>query len=260
MFLMGKVQNQSTKGDPILMALPKACSDEDAAVAFIEKQRWGGKAACVLCGDIDVYKMMNKDGKTRQENYRWRCRGCKAQFTVRKGTVFEDSAIPLKHWCFAFGRAATRKKGVSALEIHRQTGISYKSSLFMLHRIRFAMADSAPGLLGPGGGDVEVDETYIGGKMRYPGQYPPGRPGPKSNKPCVVALVERGGSAKAMLAGSVTGKTFKQVVLENVDPSARILTDEAPHYHGLNKSFARGHKSVKHWRREYVRPGTDIHS
>lgn len=103
---------------------------------FMEKQRWGDKPYCPRCGDFDVYQM--KDSKTgeRQANFRWRCHGCKGQFTVRIGTVFEDSRAELRHWCFAFWRAATSKKGVSALEIHRQTGLAYKSCLFMLHRIR----------------------------------------------------------------------------------------------------------------------------
>jgi transposase-like protein len=136
------VQNQSTKNAPIISALPNACRDEKAAVEFMEKQRWGAHPACPHCGDLDVYRM--KDSKTgeRQANYRWRCHGCKEQFTVRIGTVFEESRIELRHWCFAFWRASTSKKGVSALEIHRQTGVSYKSALFMMHRIRFAMNEN----------------------------------------------------------------------------------------------------------------------
>src|SRR5438552_11072110 len=158
-----KVQNQSTKGDTVIAALPFACQDEKAAVEFIEKQRWGSKPVCPLCGGVLPYQM--KDSKTgeRQANFRWRCHDCKGQYTVRKGTVLEDSAIPLMHWCFGFWRASTSKKGVSALEIHRQTGLSYKSSLFLLHRIRYAMQE------GPGEplkGDVEVDELFVGGKPR----------------------------------------------------------------------------------------------
>ena len=83
--------------------------------------------------------MHNPVTRERQANFRWRCHDCKKQFTVRTGTVFEDSKAPLRHWCYAFWRSATSKKGVSALEIHRHTGLSYKSCLFMLHRVRFAM-------------------------------------------------------------------------------------------------------------------------
>lgn len=250
-----KVQNRSTKNDPVIAAIPLACADEKAAVEFIEKQRWGAHPACPRCGDTSVYQM--KDSKTgeRQANFRWRCHGCKQQFTVRIGTVFEDSRIELRHWCFAFWRAATSKKGVSALEIHRQTGLSYKSSLFMLNRIRFAMADSAPAMLGPNGGDVEVDEMYIGGKPRYRNQSKRGR---GTKKQCVVALVERGGSVKTKPVANVTAKTLKQAILDNVDCSARIISDENSAYTGIGLQFDRGHETVRHGAREYVRG--DVHS
>src|SRR6267378_6788402 len=149
-----KIQNQSTKNDPVLVDIPKACSDELAAVEFLEKQRWGDSPACPNCGVFNVYQMIDSKTGERQANYRWRCRDCKEQFTVRIGTVFEESRIPLRHWCYAFWRASTSKKGVSALEIHRQTGVSYKSALFMLHRIRFAMTETDPT---PLTGTVEAD-------------------------------------------------------------------------------------------------------
>jgi transposase-like protein len=161
-----KVQNESTKGDPVITELPSACADEKLAVEFMEKQRWGDRPACPHCGSENVYQMMDsKDPTKRQANFRWRCREkqCHQQFTVRIGTVFEDSRAELRHWCFAFWRAATSKKGVSALEIHRQTGLAYKTCLFMLHRIRHAMDEQD---VEPLSGIVEVDETYIGGKPR----------------------------------------------------------------------------------------------
>lgn len=249
---MSKVQNRSTKNDPVLTELPLACADERAAVEFMEKQRWGDFPACPRCGDMAVYQM--KDSKTgeRQANYRWRCKGCEKQYTVRTGTVFEDSRAELRHWCYAFWRAATSKKGVSALEIHRQTGLSYKSSLFMLHRIRFAMADSADGMLT---GPVEVDETYVGGKPRFKGQSKRGR---GTKKQCVMALVERGGKVKTKPVANVTAKTLKQVVRDNVDPSATIMSDENSAYAGLGDEFAGGHHTTTHSKREYVRG--EVHS
>jgi transposase-like protein len=209
-----KVQNRSTKGDTTLQALPKACSDEKAAVQFMELQRWGDSPACPCCGSVDVYQM--KDSKTgeRQANYRWRCKDCKKQYTVRTGTVFEESRIELRHWCFAFWRASTSKKGVSALEIHRQTGISYKSSLFMLHRIRFAMA---PADSNPLTGIVEVDETYIGGKPRHPAQA---REKWTSKVP-VMAMIERGGQVRLKIKGDwedAVGKALKKERPKKVSP------------------------------------------
>ncbi len=245
-----KVQNRSTKNDPVIRALPEACADEEAAVEFVERMRWGGHPACPHCGDTDVYQMMNTNNTARQANYRWRCRGCKAQFTVRIGTVFEDSRIELRHWCFAFWRASTSKKGVSALEIHRQTGVSYKSALFMLHRIRYAMSESAPAMLGQDCGDVEVDETYVGGKPRYRGTSKRGR---GTKKQCVLALVERNGSVKTKPIANVSAKTLQTAIRQNVDGSARIVTDENSAYTGIGKHYARGHQTVCHSAHEYVR-------
>jgi transposase-like protein len=158
----------------------------------------------------------------------------------------------MRHWCLGFFRAATSKKGVSALEIHRQTGLSYKSALFMLHRIRFAMADSA---VGPLSGPVEVDETYVGGKPRYRGQSKCGR---GTNKQPVVALVERKGRVKAKPVTNVTGKTLKDVIRSNVDVDATIITDENPSYNGIGNHYWGGHHTVCHSAKEYVRG--DIHS
>jgi transposase-like protein len=241
-----KVQNRSTKGDAILQALPKACSDEKAAVEFMELQRWGDSPACPSCGSVSVYQM--KDSKTgdRQVNYRWRCKDCKDQYTVRKGTVFEDSRIGLRHWCFGFWRAATSKKGVSALEIHRQTGLSYKSCLFMLHRIRFAMA---PADSNPLTGIVEVDETYVGGKPRHPREAR----AKWTSKVPVMAMVERGGRVRPTLIPNVTAKTLHNAIRENVDRRATIMTDELSSYSGIGKEFEGGHHTVNHSADEYVR-------
>jgi transposase-like protein len=147
-----------------IAALPAACADEAAAVEFIEAQRWGSKPTCVHCGSENVYKMTGRDG-SRNARFLWRCRACSEQYTVRIGTVYEDSRLPLKHWCYAFWRASSSKKGVSALEIKRHCQITYKSALFLMHRVRFAMTPdkaTAPKL----GGTCEADETYIGGKPR----------------------------------------------------------------------------------------------
>jgi transposase-like protein len=242
-----KVQSRSTKGDPVLMALPAACSDERAAVEFMEKQRWGDQPACPCCGSIAVYQMLDSKTGERQANYRWRCKDCKQQYTVRKGTVFEDSRIALRHWCYAFWRASTSKKGVAALEIHRQTGLCYKSSLFLLNRIRFAMSNSAPDMLK---GPVEVDETYIGGKPRYKGQS---KRGHGTNKQGVMAMVERGGKVKTKPIASVTAFHLKQIIRDNVHKSARIFSDECTSYTGIGKEFDGGHDTVKHRAKEYAR-------
>jgi transposase-like protein len=252
MAMATKVQNQSTKHDLVIEALPVACSNERAAVEFMEKQRWGDHPACPRCGDLSVYQM--KDAKTgeRQANYRWRCHGCKQQFTVRIGTVFEESRIELRHWCFAFWRASTSKKGVSALEIHRQTGVSYKSALFMLHRIRFAMNET---VTSPLGGTVEVDEVYIGGKARH---YNGSRKTRPIKKTAVLGLIERGGRVRPRVIADVTAHTLKSAIRENVAKSARIYTDEYSGYRGIGAEFEGGHDTVRHSTNEYARG--DVHT
>lgn len=244
-----KVQNESTKNDPVITELPAACADEKLAVEFMEEQRWGDKPYCPRCGDHSVYQM--KDSKTgeRQANFRWRCHGCKEQFTVRIGTVFEDSRAPLRHWCFVFWRAATSKKGVSALEIHRQTGLSYKSCLFMLHRVRCAMDETD---IEPLNGTVEVDEVFIGGKpRRFHGSRFTDK-GLKDRKTAVVGLLERNGRVRPKVVADVTGDTLHEVIRQNVDKRARIMTDNWSGYRGL-KNEGWNHAHVNHSMYEYVR-------
>src|SRR5258705_3350330 len=150
--------NEQTK------TLPKACSDEAAAVEFLECQRWASDPYCPRCESRRVHQLKQRGNGTRSKRFLWYCEICQRQFTVRIGTVLEDSRIALRHWCYAFWAACASKKGVSALQIKRMTGLSYKSALFMMHRIRWAMMDE---FNAPLQGTVEVDEAYVGGKPRY---------------------------------------------------------------------------------------------
>lgn len=212
----------------------------------METQRWGEHAHCPRCGDHDVYKMMNKAGTERQAGFRWNCRGGKQQFTVRIGSVLEDSRIPLRHWCFGLWRAATSKKGVSALEIHRQTGLSYKSCLFMLARIRCAM-DEAP--TEPLTGTVEVDEIYIGGKVRHKNKY--NERGVREKYPILVML-QRGGRIRTKRVATVNGENLKKALLANISLDANLMTDESAIYRRPGKDFA-SHQTANHSRDEYAR-------
>ena len=240
-----------------------ACADEDVAVEFMETLRWGDDPACPRCGDADVYKMRKRGSQERNARKLWKCRGCNRQFSVKIGTVMEDSPIPLRTWCYAFWAACASKKGVSALQIKRQTGLSYKSALFMMHRIRWAMSGSSTGLLG---GTVEVDETFVGGKRgkRAPAseeyqkltgrKYKPGKPADfKDRKTPVVALVQRDGNARAYVPADVRALNLKKAVRENVHRSARIMTDQNSAYRGLGAEFAGGHHTVNHSKKEYAR-------
>jgi len=238
----------------VIENIPLACSDELAAVEFLEKQRWGNDPACIKCGSVEVYKM--KDAKTGKRNrrYLWRCRDCQEQYTVRIGTVYEESRIELRHWCYAFWRACTSKKGVSALEIKRHCQISYKSALFLMNRIRFAMAPDpdAPKLTGT----VECDEMYIGPrKTRYKGMSGVGR---STSKIPVFCAVERQGEIRRRIVADVTAASLKGAIREEVDRRSRIVTDEFAAYRGLGKEYVGGHDTVAHSTKEFARG--DVHT
>ncbi|HTK76806.1 MAG TPA: IS1595 family transposase [Gemmataceae bacterium] len=126
-------------------ALPLACCNESAAVEFVEKMRWGDYPACVHCGGEDVYRMTDARTGGRNKRFLWRCRSCNRMFTARIGTVFEDSRLELRHWCYAFWRASTSGEGVAAREIMRQCRTSYKTALFVMQRLHSATLAPEPG-------------------------------------------------------------------------------------------------------------------
>jgi transposase-like protein len=233
--------------DEVLSNIPEACTDELAAVEFMENQRWGKQPACPHCGSIKVSKMTDSNGG-RNKRFLWRCHDCKRQFTVRIGTVFEDSRIPLKVWCHSFWRACASKKGVSALQISRECHITYKSALFLMHRIRYAM--TVPQQQEKLQGTVEADETYVGGKPRFKGYSKRGR---GTQKTPVLALVERNGNIRVRVIPNITSKTLKAEMQKEIDKRARIITDEFPVYRNIGKEFTGGHDVICHNRREYVR-------
>ena len=248
----GKVASDKSA---IVAQLPEACRDEATAVEFMEQQRWGDEPRCPHCGDVNVYQMRDRATGERNRRYLWRCRDCKQQYTVRIGTVLEESRIPLRHWCYAFWAACASKKGVSALQIKRMTGLSYKSALFLMHRIRYAMADDNPA---PLTGTVEADETYVGGKPRYRGaEANRGYMGRGTRKTPVVAIVQRGGCVRASVIANVSPKNLRQVILAAASTDSRLITDEFNAYQALGRAFKR-HDKIKHKHRVYVRG--DVHT
>lgn len=238
----------------IIEALPEACADEAAAVEFFEAQRWGNSPACPHCSKPDVYKMTDRKG-ARNKRFLWRCRACGEQFTVRIGTVFEESRLPLKHWAYAFWRASTSKKGVAALEIQRQCQITYKSALFLMHRIRFAMTDDPETPRTKFGGTTEIDEVYIGGKPRYElGKK--NKRGRGTDKTPVVAMVQRDGEVRTKVIVGVNSKNLHQFVNATIDKASTVNTDQSCIYHNLLYPWAR-HDVVNHSKKEYARHNLD---
>jgi len=252
---MKNEQKSQLAKSKVVEEIPLACSDELAAVELFEKLRWGKTPACVHCGSVGVYKMLDAETGQRSKRYLWRCHDCKRQYTVRIGTVYEESRLHLRHWAYAFWRASTSKKGAAALEIMRQCQISYKSALFLMNRIRFAMAPDNPAATEKLAGTVECDETYVGGKPRHKGMSKRGR---GTKKTPVFAAVERQGRIRRQVVADVSGKTLKAAIREMVDDKARLVTDDMLSYRGIGSEFAGGHDTVAHSTKEYVRG--DIHT
>ena len=242
------------KRSPILAELRQATVSEELAVQFLERQRWGNVPCCPRCGDLSVYQMLVQEDK-RNKDYRWRCRGCRKMFTVRTGTVFEESRLSLRVWVYAFWKACSSKKGISALQLSREMEITHKSALFVLRRIRHGLGDAGPQRKLKG--TVEVDETYVGGKPRYKGQSKRGR---GTNKVPVLAMIERGGDVRFQMMERLMAEDLEKVITENADLRCRLITDELPTYRSVGRAFKGGHEVVKHGAKEYVRKGTDIHS
>ncbi|HZM06319.1 MAG TPA: IS1595 family transposase [Candidatus Saccharimonadales bacterium] len=248
---MREIQDKANlEKSEVVEQIPLACADERLAVEFLEEKIWQGTPVCPHCNSESVIKFM--DAKTGQRNKRflWKCHACKKQFTIRVGTVMEESRIPLRHWVFAMWRSATSKKGAAALEIKRQCQISYPSALFMMHRIRLAMTDGPESGLKLDG-IVECDETYVGGKPRPGTGYH--KRGRGTDKQPVFGMVERGGNIHRRVVADVSGKTLKSAIRECVNPSATIMSDEWPSYRGIGKDFAGGHRFVNHGLKQYVR-------
>lgn len=237
--------------------LPAACSCEAAGVEFFERKRWGDCPCCPECGDTNVYKMMGRDGK-RNKDYRWRCRGCGKLYSVRTGMIFEESLISMDKWARALWESATCKNGISALELSRKLQVSYKTALFMMNRLRFAMAESPttpPKLTGT----VEADETYWGGRPRFKRKGITGNIPGKPKTP-IFAAVQRGGDVRACVLPRVTAQNLRAALVDCTDPSARLITDDLNLYWGLGKPFSQ-HDRVKHSQGEYVnKPDPIIHT
>lgn len=227
--------------------IPAACASEKAAVELMEDLRWGDEEYCPRCGSTNVYKMTKRGSDERNDRYLWRCRDCSDvgdhdQYTVRTGTVMEESKIPLRLWCHAFWRACSSKKGISAKQIERETGLTYKSAWFLMHRIREAMKGAGNGKPKLDG-DVEVDETYVGGKPRNPGDSKPGR---GTDKEPVMAMVEREGEVRALHITDVTSDTLKGAIREHVHRPSRILSDKHRGYPGIGDEYEGGHETIRH--------------
>jgi len=230
--------------------------DETTAREWLEARVWPEGPTCPHCGNADQGKIRGLQGKAHRPGL-YQCAECREQFTVTVKTVFERSKIPLTKWLAALFLMTASKKGVSAHQVHRMLGISYKSTWFMMHRLREAMRSGGLEPLGGRGKVVEADETYFGraddmhvSKQRH------GRPYTKrghifNNRP-ILALVERGGQVRSFHVAVADQSTVCNIVRENVERETHVHTDESKLYvQGLMD--VRRHRKVKHTAGEYVR-------
>ncbi len=224
-----------------LMEAIRKFSDPEVAHAFVVQMRWPNGVVCPHCGVVGNPTFM-------LSVRRWQCKDCRRQFSVKVGTIFEDSPIGLDKWLCAFWMIANCKNGVSSYEIHRALGVTQKTAWFMDHRIRLALQSGSFEKLK---GAVEADETYIGGKaknMHLGKRHVQGRG--SVGKTAVVGLLERHGQVRLVVVRDTKGSTLSRNVRAHVVPGSKLFTDEHAGYRGLKLDYA--HDFVSHIE-EYVR-------
>jgi len=223
-------------------------TDEAKAIAHMEADRWPDGVTCPHCGSFNTHKM---GGQTQAGMFL--CNDCREKFTVRTGTVFERSHIPLHKWLLATHLMSASKKGMSALQLSRMLGITYKSAWFMTHRIREAMTPSSVGPIGGENKVVESDETYIGGKTKnraYAKKEP--------KKHAVMTLVDRDGDSHSFHIANVKAKTLREKIETTVSRKSVLMTDELASYGKIGGEFV-NHLTVNHGAKEYARLGGFVH-
>ena len=236
---------EAPKDLTLIQLFDRFCTDEKAR-QHLEKVLWKDGIVCphCQCKDRKMFSDIaaNPEAKTRA-GLRW-CSNCKSKFTVTIGTIFEDSHIPLRKWLIAWYLLCSSKKGISSLQLQRLLELgSYRTALFMAHRIRYALKETSfPDKLS---GTIEVDESVVGGV------YPQAKGTKNANKTPVVALVQRGGPVRSQVMPTVNGKNLKQAIRDNVLICSEIHTDMSNAYFGLGPKYT--HKTVNHSIDEFTR-------
>jgi transposase-like protein len=234
-------------------------TDENKARAYFEAARWPRGVTCPHCGNANsarIYQIApNAAKKVRAGLYE--CQECHQQFTVRTGHVMESSHVPLTKWALAYRLMSGAKKGMSAHQMHRTLGVTYRTAWFMAFRIREAMRDTSGDKLGGAGKIVEVDETYVGGKPR---KGTDGKATQKDRKTPVALIVERGkgGRARAVPVSQPLDGVLKRNIVANVERGTEIQSDQHKAYRRIGELIGGTHQHVNHWIGEFARDG--VHS
>jgi transposase-like protein len=230
------------KAPATLIEAVRYFADEDVALNFLADVRWPtGEQTCPHCGSVAEHYFLNSQR-------RWKCKDCRKQFSIKVGTIFEDSPIKLNKWLPAVWLLANCKNGISSYELARALGVTQKSAWFMLHRVRLAMQSGSFEKID---GEVEVDETFIGGKARFMHKDKRERvikgTGPMS-KVAVMGLLERNAPEGSQVRTRVVETTRKHElqgqVREHVEPGAFVYSDALPSYTGLDADYV--HKVIDH--------------
>ena len=244
-----------------LATIAKYFSDEDKAREFLEAIRWPDGPVCPHCGEVNnAYRLEPKPTKEGEKGKHvrkgvWKCGGCREQFTVTVGTIFADSHIPLSKWLLAYHLLCASKKGMSAHQLHRMLKVTYRSAWFMAHRIRYTMSQEP--LSSKLQGTIEIDETYVGGKMRSgsttvkPGERAKDYISGVANKAAVVSVLQRGGRVQSRHVERVTAQNLKPIVEQMIAEDAHVITDSSSVLKGALRT--RRHDQVNHLAKEYVR-------
>lgn len=214
--------------------------DEAAAHALVEEIVWPFGPVCPRCNGVARITRV-KGGRVGL----YRCGPCKRQFTVKIGTAFEDSHVPLNQWLQVVYMMVSSKKGVSSHQVMRTLEVQYKTAWFMTHRIREAMRPTGASPLGGGGKTVEADETFVGGKAENRAYSP------VPSKQAVMALVERGGAARSFHVANVTAANLRPIIGKHVHVDTKFQSDESAVYTGIGWNF-QSHGVVNHTAKEYV--------
>lgn len=226
--------------------------DEARAREALEAVLWPDGPFCRHCGNSDPEKIAKMQGKSARPGLHY-CNECKREFTCTVDTVFERSKVPLTKWWMAAHMINSGKNGVSAHEIHRNIGVTYKTAWFMMHRLREAMITINPEGMGGKGKSVQADETYYGNSSKRSKGYKKGH----SKKASVVALVEPKGRVRAFQLNKATAETVRDVLVRNVDRKSELHTDESRLYTVVGREFA-AHKTVEHgWNQRGYYVGKD---